>query len=96
MTIRDILNKIFWDPNEKILEYEVVFIHRGAYMDRKTLPCCKIKEIESSWFTYESEKEGEITIPFHRILEIRNVKTKQVVWKNSNEKLLKSGLIYCV
>jgi len=81
MTLREFLNRIFWDPRENRADYEVVFIHRGAYMDRKSLPCSLIKEVKSSWFTYESEEEGEVVIPFHRIIEIRNVKTGQIVWR---------------
>ena len=81
MTIREFLNKIFWDPRENRVDYEVVFIHRGAYMDRKSVPCGLIKEVKSSWFTYESAEEGEVFIPFHRIIEIRNVKTGEIAWR---------------
>lgn len=81
MTIREVLNRIFWDKRESPEDYEVTFIHRGAYMDRKTVPCGSIDRVRSSWFTYESEEEGEVLIPFHRVLEIRNVKTGQLVWR---------------
>lgn len=86
MTVREFLNKIFWDPRENRFDYEIAFIHRGAPMDRKILPCSLIKEVKSSWFTYESKEEGEVIIPFHRIIEIRNVKTGQTVWKRGSQK----------
>ncbi len=81
MRIRDFLNRIFWDPRENRTDYEVIFIHRGAYMDRKSLPCTAIKEVRSSWFIYETPEEGEVLIPFHRIIEIRNLKTGKTAWK---------------
>ena len=84
MIIRDILNKIFWDPKENRLDYEVVYIHRGAHMDKKRLPLSLIKEVKSSWFIYDSETEGEVVIPFHRILEIINIKTGKTIWRKTS------------
>ncbi len=74
------MNKLLWDPKENIAEYELVFIHRGAPMDVKIIPCGLIAEVESSGFIYKSEEEGETFIPFHRVLEIRNMKTKQIAF----------------
>lgn len=78
-TLRQILNKLVWDKREAIANYEVTFIHRGIPGDRKTIPCRIITQIGPSWFTYESEEESAI-IPFHRILEIKNVRNRQVIW----------------
>lgn len=72
------MNKLLWDPKENIADYELTFIHRGAPMDVKVVPCSLIAEVEPSGFTYRSEEEGETFIPFHRILEIRNVRTGQI------------------
>ena len=78
-TLRQILNKLVWDEREAIADYEVTFIHRGGDGDRKTIPCGIITQIGPSWFTYKSEEESAI-IPFHRILEIRNLRDGQVIW----------------
>ena len=86
LTIRGILNRIFWDQRENRGDYVVTFIHRGAYMNRKVIPCSLIKEVKASWFSYESEGE-EVIIPFHRILEIKNVKNGKLVWKKTSVKL---------
>ncbi|MFH0748861.1 MAG: RNA repair domain-containing protein [Candidatus Bathyarchaeota archaeon] len=80
MTLRDILNKIIWDPQEQRSHFELVYIHRGVPMDKKTISCSLIEKVGSSRFTYQSAEEGEVFIPFHRILEIRNVKTGQLLW----------------
>ena len=84
MILRDILNKIFWDPKENKLDYEVVYIHRGATMDQKRLALSLIKEVKSSWFIYNHESEGEVVIPFHRIIELINIKTGQKIWRKTN------------
>lgn len=78
-TLRQILNKLVWDERETIADYEIKFIHRGIPGDSKIIPCRIITQIGSSWFTYESVEENAI-IPFHRILEIKNVRTGQVIW----------------
>ena len=83
MIIRDILNKILWDPKENRFNYEIIFIHRGAYLDEKCLSCGLIKEVKSSWFTYDSENEGEVVIPFHRIVTILNINTGETIWKKT-------------
>lgn len=91
MIIRDILNKIFWDPKKNRFDYEIVFIHRGACNDKKRLSCGVIKEVKSSWFTYDGENE-EVVIPFHRIIEILNIKTGKTVWeKTSRNKSTREG-----
>jgi len=78
-TLRQILNKLVWDERERLVEYEITFIHRGAPRDRMTVPCSIITKIGPSWFTYKSREE-EAIIPFHRIIEIRNVKTDRLLW----------------
>ena len=78
MVLRDLLNKILWDSKENRFNYEITFIHRGAYLDEKRLSCGSIKEVRSSWFTYDSENE-EVLIPFHRIIRILNINTKEII-----------------
>ncbi len=91
MKIKEIFNKILWDPREKERrnDYEIVFIHRGAYQDQKTIPVTMIKEVKSSMFIYVNNVGEETYIPFHRILEIRNRRTGEILWskrmRESNE-----------
>jgi len=80
-TVRDVLNKLLWDPRESIADHELTYIHRGAPGDMRTIPCNLIEEVKISWFTYRSQEEVETFIPFHRVLEIRNVKTGQTLWE---------------
>ena len=83
MTIREILNKIFWDSRYRKENYEIIFLHRGANRNRRIIPFERIKNIQPSWFIYIDEKKNEIIIPFHRILEIRNVQTGEFIWRKS-------------
>lgn len=80
MRIRDLLNRLRWHPEEDIKDYEITFIHRGAFQDKKTIPAKEIVDILSSYFTYKEHKEI-VVIPFHRILEIRNRKTGEISWR---------------
>lgn len=81
MTIREILNKMVWNSRWRREDYEIVFIHRGAYKNRKNISCKLIKAIRPSWFIYVDENGEETAIPFHRILEIRHVKTGESIWR---------------
>ena len=73
MTIRSILNRIFWNQRINKGEYEVTFIHRGVYMNRKVIRGNLIKDVKASFFCVQID-DKESVIPFHRILEIKNVK----------------------
>jgi len=82
LTIREILNRIFWDQRENRGNYIVTFIHRGAYMNRKIISFSLIKDVRASCFSYEVDGE-RVIIPFHRILEIINVKNGELVWEKT-------------
>jgi len=77
--IRDLLNKLKWDPKEDINEYVIVYIHRGALNDRRQIPAHLIQQIYVGSFLYTINDE-ETIIPFHRILEIRNIVSGEIVY----------------
>ena len=79
LTNRAFLNKIFWDNREDPRNYELTFVHRGEGMDRRTIPCEKITHLEPSGFTYEGD-EGETFIPYHRIIEVKDIRDGRIVW----------------
>lgn len=81
LNIRNILNKLKWDPKENIEHYELSFVHRGVPRDVKIIPCDIITGVEASWFIYKNQVNGETLIPFHRVIEIKNIMTGQIVWK---------------
>jgi hypothetical protein len=83
--IRDILNQILWDKRLRAEDYVITFIHRGAENDEKTVPFQSITTISTSFFSYKEDAE-DIIIPFHRILKIENIKTREIIWKKKAEK----------
>ena len=78
--IREILNKIKWDPQLNEKNYYITFIHRGFPDDKKTIESRVIKTISSSFFSY-FEGEDISYIPFHRILLIKEKESNQIIYK---------------
>ncbi|MHA1301015.1 MAG: hypothetical protein ACTSO9_16465, partial [Candidatus Helarchaeota archaeon] len=52
MKLREILNKIKWDPQLKGKNYQISFIHRGIPGNRKTIESKNIDKISSNFFSY--------------------------------------------
>ena len=80
--LREILGKIFWTESATAEDFTVTFIHRGAPDDMKTIIFSSIVKVGRSWFTYRSNG-GETLIPFHRILEVKNIRTGTSMWRKS-------------
>ncbi|MCS7097191.1 MAG: RNA repair domain-containing protein [Candidatus Methanomethylicia archaeon] len=80
MRIRSILNKLFWHQNYVRENYEVIFVHRGALNNIKSIPVSLITKIGKESFEYQ-DYYGKIHIPFHRIILIRNIKTGEILWR---------------
>jgi uncharacterized protein (UPF0248 family) len=78
--LKNILNRLRWDSSEDPENYVITYRHRGAPNDVKEVHASEIQKLGKSYFTLTSEPEEEVTIPFHRILEIRNIKNNAVVW----------------
>jgi uncharacterized protein (UPF0248 family) len=70
------LNKLKWTG--KLDKTIIVFIHRGAENDRKTIYGSMLTDIKKSHFYY-MDKGRETYIPNHRVLEIRL--EGKVLWK---------------
>jgi len=79
--IRSILNRIIWHPEEDPSKYEIIFIHRGAPGNLKSIPAWCITKVNPQSFEYSLGGESA-RIPFHRIVEIRNVELGVVVWRS--------------
>ena len=80
--LREILNKIFWDKRLKIEDYTITYIHRGGKNNKKTIPCKLVKKVGKSWFIY-GKNQDETFIPYHRVLEVKNIRTGKILWKRS-------------
>lgn len=76
MRPREVLNKLKWHPDLKFEEYTVVYLHRGAPKNEKSISCEDIIKLEHSDFVLV---EGT-HIPYHRVLRILD-KDGKVVWR---------------
>ncbi|HKM51510.1 MAG TPA: RNA repair domain-containing protein [Candidatus Bathyarchaeia archaeon] len=78
--LKNILNRLRWDSRENPENYLITYRHRGAPGDIKQILASQILKLGKSYFTL-SECSDETTIPFHRILEIRNLNDGSVIWR---------------
>jgi uncharacterized protein (UPF0248 family) len=69
-----------WDPKEDINDYVIVYIHRGALNDQRQIPARLIERVYVGSFLCTIDDE-ETIIPFHRILEIRNIRSQEIVYE---------------
>ena len=77
MYVLDFLNKIKWDKREKLEDYTIVYFDR-VEIKYKQISYRAIKRVEEPFIVVDSEF-GEVSIPLHRIHEIR--KKGEIVWK---------------
>jgi len=82
---RSILNKLLWDSRIDRRDYEIVYESRGAPEGVERVSALFLSKVFSRGFEYEVEGKRKY-IPFHRILEIRNVRTGEVVYKSRRHK----------
>jgi uncharacterized protein (UPF0248 family) len=84
--LRNILNKLIWSGENNLKDYIILYIHRGAPGNSKSLSASSIIKISGSWFSFKEGEEEKI-IPFHRVTLIVNLKTGELLWR----KLSSSG-----
>jgi len=79
--LRALLNKIIWDSRFNPEEYEVIYVSRGALGDVEKISADKIIKVWSRGF--DAAVSGKTRyIPFHRIVEIKNTKTGEVLFRS--------------
>jgi uncharacterized protein (UPF0248 family) len=83
--LKNILNRLRWDSSKDAENYLITYRHRGAPEDRKQVRACEIERLGKSYFILPSESGEEVTIPFHRILEIYDTTTNTLIWKSRKE-----------
>lgn len=76
--LRNIINKIYWSSRENV---EIVFIHRGAPNDLKSISASLIVRVNPQSFDYKYNN-SVVHIPFHRIVLIKDNKRNIILWKS--------------
>ena len=78
MGAREELNRLKWHPEFSLREARVVILHRGVPGDVKTIEGGDILELGHS-FMRVRVAEGEVEIPYHRVLRIEA--GKRILWQ---------------
>ncbi|MDH5685657.1 MAG: RNA repair domain-containing protein [Hadesarchaea archaeon] len=66
---RDVLNKLKWGGEDELQSSRVTILHRGAPNDERVIKGSDILELGRGFMRVASP-EGEVEIPYHRILRI--------------------------
>ena len=80
--LRNVLNKLRWDKRENAEKYLITYRHRGVQGDVKRIRASDVQKLGKSYFTLSDEPNSEAVIPFHRIIEIRNLQEGKVIWRS--------------
>lgn len=80
MNVRELLNRLKWDPALSLSECVVVITHRGGIGGVKSIPGSAIKELGKYFFTYD-ENGRSLTIPYHRVREVKNLRSGATLFK---------------
>ncbi|MDI9619844.1 MAG: RNA repair domain-containing protein [Candidatus Nezhaarchaeota archaeon] len=70
--IRSTLNQIIWYDSSNIADYEIFFLHRGAPCDVRRISASEITGVFRGCFSFKDSDGTEKTIPYHRVLLIKN------------------------
>ena len=66
---REMLNKLKWGGEDELQGAKVTILHRGAPNDKRVIEGSDILELGRG-FMHVASPEGEVEIPYHRILRI--------------------------
>lgn len=72
------LDKLRWHPQRTLRGVEIIYLHRGAPMNRLSVRGEEILAFEKSFFVIKRENM-ETRIPYHRILEIK--RGEELLWR---------------
>lgn len=75
---REVLNRLKWGGTNRLQSANVIILHRGAPNDRRVIDGTEIIELGSGFMRVVAP-EGEVEIPYHRILQIEV--GGRVIWK---------------
>ncbi|MBW9221475.1 DUF504 domain-containing protein [Methanothermococcus sp. SCGC AD-155-C09] len=90
--LKELINKIIWHPDYSAEDYEIIYLHRVSQREihkskesdstpiHKKIPISEVF-IEYSFIVCNVNNK-KTHIPLHRILEIRNKRTGEILYKN--------------
>jgi hypothetical protein len=75
--LAELLNRLLRDPAVEGAEVEVVFVHRGAQRDRRSVSGREVRRVGRRSLALADGTE----LPLHRVLEVRHAGA--VVWRRA-------------
>lgn len=75
--LRVLMNKLKW-TEKNLNRFVIRYIHRGAPDDMREVTLSMVAQIGKGWFEISGE---DSPIPFHRVLEVVNSDTGEILWK---------------
>ena len=77
---REVLNKLKWGGGDELQSARVTILHRGAPNDKRVIEGSDILELGRGFMRVVSP-EGEVDIPYHRILQIEA--RGEILWRKT-------------
>jgi len=77
---RDTLNRLRWHPEFNLRDAKVTILHRGLPGDIRVIEGSDIEELGPAFMRVVTP-EGEVEIPYHRILRIEA--QGRILWQKS-------------
>ena len=77
---REMLNKLKWGGEDELQIAKVTILHRGAPNDKRVIEGSDILELGRG-FMHVASPEGEVEIPYHRILRIEA--RGEILWRKT-------------
>lgn len=83
MRAKEMLSKLRWDPSFKDTDAVVVYLHRGAPHNERSVKMSDIKEYLVSDFMILRPDGFDSYIPYHRVLRIED-ENGSLLWKKKH------------
>jgi uncharacterized protein (UPF0248 family) len=75
--LRSILSRLLRGPSDSS-QVDLAYLHRGAPDDQVRIIVSTISHLGKGSFTLG---DGETQIPFHRVLYVRDLRSKTILWE---------------
>ncbi len=79
--VKKLLDELRWHPEKSLEDVEIVYLHRGAPDDRRTVKATEVERLDRGYFVF-LHHGSEVYIPYHRVLEIS--KGEEVLYRKKS------------
>lgn len=76
--LRTLMNRLRWTRGD-LSRFTIRYVHRGAPGDTREINLSMVAKIGKGWFEVQGEEDSPI--PFHRVLEVVDSDTGEILWR---------------